>query len=47
VFLFYEAYADDAASEARRKAPRLTEFRERREREELTEEPVEVEIFAR
>jgi quinol monooxygenase YgiN len=45
LFLFYEAYADDAAFDAHRKAPHLAAFRERREREGLTEGPVEVEIF--
>jgi len=45
LFLFYEAYADDAAFDAHRKAPHLAAFRERREREGLTEGPVQVEIF--
>jgi quinol monooxygenase YgiN len=45
VFLFYETYLDDAAFEAHRKAPHLAAFRERREREGLTEGAVEVEIF--
>jgi len=45
VFLFYETYADDAALDAHRKAPHLATFRERREREGLTEGPVEVEVF--
>ncbi len=45
VFLFYEAYADDAAFDAHRKAPHLAAFRERREKERLTEGAVEVEIY--
>lgn len=45
VFLFYETYLDDAAFDAHRKAPHLAAFRERREREQLTEGVVEVEIF--
>lgn len=45
LFLFYEQYRDDAAFEAHRKAPHLAAFRERREREGLTEGPVEVEIY--
>jgi quinol monooxygenase YgiN len=45
VFLFYEAYVDDAAFEAHRKAPHLAAFRERRERDGLIEGAVEVEIF--
>lgn len=44
-FLFYETYLDDAAFDAHRKAPHLAAFRERREREGLTEGAVEVEIF--
>jgi len=45
VFLFYEQYLDEAAIEVHRKAPHLLAFRERREREGLTEGAVEVEIF--
>jgi quinol monooxygenase YgiN len=45
VFLFYEAYRDEAALDAHRRAPHLVAFRERREREGLTEGAVEVEIF--
>jgi len=45
LFLFYETYLDDAAFDAHRKAPHLAVFRERREREGLTEGAVEVEIF--
>jgi quinol monooxygenase YgiN len=44
-FLFYEQYTDEAAVEVHRKAPHLLAFRERREREGLTEGAVEVEIF--
>lgn len=45
VFLFYEMYQDDAAFEAHRKAPHLAAYRERREREGLTEGAVEVKIY--
>jgi quinol monooxygenase YgiN len=45
VFLFYEIYQDDAAVDAHRKAPHLTAFRERRDREGLTEGAVEIEVF--
>jgi quinol monooxygenase YgiN len=45
LFLFYETYQDDAAFDAHRTAPHLAAFRERREREGLTEGPVEVEIY--
>jgi quinol monooxygenase YgiN len=45
LFIFYEQYADDAAFEAHRKAPPLAAYRERREREGLTEGAVEVEIY--
>jgi quinol monooxygenase YgiN len=45
LFIFYEQYADDAAFEAHRAAPHLAGYRERREREGLTEGPVEVEIY--
>ena len=45
VFVFYEAYADDAAFDAHRKAPHLAAFRERRERDGLIDGPVEVEIL--
>lgn len=45
LFLFYETYQDDAALDAHRRAPHLAAFRERREREGLTEGAVEVEIF--
>ena len=45
LFLFYEQYRDDAAFDAHRAAPHLAAFRERRERERLTEGAVEVEIY--
>lgn len=45
LFLFYEMYKDDAAFEAHRQAPHLAAYRERREKEGLTDGAVEVEIF--
>jgi quinol monooxygenase YgiN len=45
LFIFYEQYKDDAAFDAHRKAPHLAAYRERREREGLTEGPAEVEIY--
>jgi quinol monooxygenase YgiN len=39
VFIFYEQCKDDAAFDAHRKAPHLAAYRERREREGLTEGP--------
>jgi quinol monooxygenase YgiN len=45
LFIFYEQYRDDAAFDAHRRAPHLAAFRERREREGLTEGPAEVEIY--
>jgi quinol monooxygenase YgiN len=45
VFWFYEMYEDEAAFDAHRKAPHLAAFRERREREGLSEGAVEVEIL--
>ena len=45
VFVWYEQYKDDAAFEFHRKAPHLAAFRERREKEGLTEGPVEIEIL--
>jgi len=44
-FLFYEMYKDDAAFDVHRKAPHLAAYRERREKEGLTEGAVEVEIY--
>jgi quinol monooxygenase YgiN len=45
LFLFYETYEDDDAFDLHRKAPHLAAYRERREKEALTEGAVEVEIF--
>lgn len=45
VFLFYEVYRDEAAFDAHRSAPHLGAYRQRREKEGLTEGAVEVEIF--
>jgi quinol monooxygenase YgiN len=45
LFLFYEIYRDEAALDAHRKAPHLAAYRERREKNGLTEGAVEVEIF--
>jgi quinol monooxygenase YgiN len=45
LFLFYEQYKDDAAFDAHRKGTHLAAFRERREKEGLTEGAVEVEFY--
>ena len=45
LFVFYEQYVDDAAFEAHRRAPHLAQYRERREREKLTEGPVDVKLM--
>src|SRR5262249_62165684 len=45
VFVFYEQYKDDAAFHAHRKAPHLAAYRERREKQGLTQGAAEVEIF--
>jgi quinol monooxygenase YgiN len=45
LFLFYEMYRDDVAFDVHRKAPYLAAYRERREKEGLTEGPAEVEIY--
>ena len=45
VFVFYEQYKDDAAFNVHRNAPHLAAYRERREKEGLTEGAVEVEFF--
>ena len=37
VFVFYEQYKDDAAFDAHRKSPHLAAYRERREKEGLTD----------
>ena len=44
-FCFYEVFVDQAAFDAHRKAPHVAAYRERREREGLTEGAVDVEIF--
>jgi quinol monooxygenase YgiN len=45
LFVFYEQFESEAAFDVHRKAPYLAAYRERREKEGLTEGPVEVEIF--
>src|ERR1700674_4279694 len=45
LFLFYEMYVRDAAFDLHRKAPHLAAYRQRREKEGLTDGAVEVEIF--
>ena len=45
LFIFYEQYKDAAAFELHRKAPYLAAYRERREKEGLTEGATEVEFF--
>jgi quinol monooxygenase YgiN len=45
LFLFYEQYRDEAALAAHRKAPHLARYRERREKEGLTEGAAEVAIY--
>ena len=45
LFIFYEQYKDDAAFDLHRKGPHLAAFRERREKEGLTEGTVEVEFY--
>lgn len=45
LFIFYEQYKDDDALDAHRKAPHLAAYRERREREGLTEGAVDVEFY--
>ena len=45
LFIFYEQYTDQAAFDAHRKASHLVAYRERREKEGLTEGTVEVEIY--
>jgi len=45
LFIFYEQYNDDAAFDVHRKAPHLAAYRERREKEGLTEGKAAVEIF--
>ena len=45
LFIFYEQYKDDAAFDVHRKSPHLAAYRERREKEGLTEGGVEVEFY--
>jgi len=45
LFIFYEQYKDDAALDVHLKAPYLAAYRERREKEGLTEGATEVEFF--
>jgi quinol monooxygenase YgiN len=45
LFLFYEMYVDDAAFDLHRNAPHLAAYRQRREKEGLTDGAAEVEIF--
>ena len=45
LFLFYEAYVDDAAFDLHRKSPHLAAYRQRREKEGLAAGPAQVEIF--
>ncbi len=45
LFVFYEAYVDEAAFDAHRNAPHLAAFRARREHDGLLDGAVEVEIF--
>ena len=45
LFIFYEQYKDDAAFDLHRKTPYLAAYRERREKEGLTEGATEVEIY--
>jgi quinol monooxygenase YgiN len=44
-FIFYEQYIDEAAFDAHRTAPHLAVYRERREKEGLTEGAVQAEIY--
>jgi quinol monooxygenase YgiN len=45
LFLFYEMYVDDAAFDLHRKAPHLAGYRQRREKEALTDGAAVVEIY--
>ncbi len=45
LFLFYEMFKDDAAFDLHRASPQLAAFRQRREREGLTDGVAEVQIF--
>jgi len=45
LFLFYETYKDDAAFDFHRQAPHLAAYRQRREKEGLTDGGAVVEVF--
>ncbi|HET9341261.1 MAG TPA: putative quinol monooxygenase [Casimicrobiaceae bacterium] len=45
LFLFYEAYVDDAAFDAHRRSPHVAAFRQRREAAALTAGGAEVTLF--
>ena len=45
LFLFYEQYVDDAAFELHCNAPHIAAYRQRRQREGLTDGPPVVEVF--
>ena len=45
LFLFYEAYVDDAAFDAHRRSPHVAAFRKRREDERLTAGPADVVVY--
>jgi quinol monooxygenase YgiN len=45
LFLFYEVYEDDAALDAHRNAAHLAAYRQRREKDGLTDGPAAVEVF--
>ena len=45
LFLFYEMFKDEAAFDVHRKSPQLAAFRQRREREGLTDGAAEVQMF--
>jgi quinol monooxygenase YgiN len=45
LFLFYEQYKDEAAFQAHGKAAHLAQYRERRQKEGLTEGAAEVEVY--
>ena len=46
LFVFYEAYVDDAAFDLHRQSPHLAKFRQKREAEGLTAGPADVQLFA-
>ena len=45
LFVFYEAYVDDAAFDAHRRSPHLAAFRKRREDAGLTAGPADVVVY--